>query len=247
MVHWQKSNDESTDEWNEQMVVDWKVTNKVHKTISVMAVDQIETFGTSILKALGLKHVNRTTHLFGPGVVYTETPFLQRAHTDFDEVSQEPVKKSWILHMPLQREGMLLSIWESPIASTTGDNSSMDHKHAYVPFGSYIALWSDVLHFGVHGSSGNVRFHMILKSKNGMQVVAADKARRDSLFCYADKSDEQRPAWLPAFNASHKQFKVYADNYITEPQRHTGPGVDLNALLKCMRFCGEQRKRKMVS
>jgi hypothetical protein len=246
MVHWQKPNDESTDEWNEQMVVDWKVTNKVHKIFSVMAVGQIESFGFSILKALGL-HANRTTHLFGPGVVYTETPFHQRAHADFDEVSQEPVKKSWILHMPLQREGMLLSIWEAPIADTAGDNSSMDHKYTYVPFGSYIALRSDVLHSGVYGSSGNVRFHMILKSRNNVQVVAADQAGRDSLFYFTDKSDEERPAWLPAFNASQKQFKVYAENYIEELQRHTGPGVEVNALLKCIQFRGEQRKRKKAS
>jgi hypothetical protein len=88
---------------------------------------------------------------------------------------------------------------------------------------------------------------MILKSRNNVQVVAADQAGRDSLFYFADKSNEERPAWLPAFTASQKQFKVCAENYIEEPQRHTGPGVDVNALLKCIQFRGEQQKRKKAS
>jgi hypothetical protein len=71
MVHWQKSDDDSPDKWNKEMVLDCKETNKVHNCFSVMAVDQIQTFGTSILKALGLKRVKHQTHSFGPGLVCT--------------------------------------------------------------------------------------------------------------------------------------------------------------------------------
>jgi hypothetical protein len=230
MLHWQRTGIENgKPTYNEKMLLDWKVMNENHYHIfSFMAVAQIEKFGKSILKTLGLKGVSRTTHTFAPGVVYTEDSYSQAAHLDFDETSLEPTKKSWIIHLPLQKEGMLLSIWDLPIVKDERHDQAK-HDYIFVPFGSYIALRSDVLHSGVYGSSGNSRFHMILKSKNDVQVSDS----RESLFYHPHDRDKDRPLWQPAFNDLKKRFTVYTNKYIEELQKHTGLGNDLAPLLKC--------------
>ena len=50
--------------------------------------------------------------LFLAGVVYTENScYTQAVHIDFDEMEKPAVDKSWILHLPLQKEGLPLSVW----------------------------------------------------------------------------------------------------------------------------------------
>jgi hypothetical protein len=245
MLHWQnKAKKGSKPNWNEEMLVDWKVMNNDHHHIfSFMACAQIEEFGKSILKTLGLRRVTKSTHSLAPGVVYTESSFSQAAHLDFDETSLDPIEKSWIIHLPLQREGMLLSVWDIPILKDIRDDHAQ-HDYIFVPFGSYIALRSDVLHSGVYGSTGNSRFHMILKSMNNVQISVPEAKKRESLFYHPHDSDKDRPPWKPVFAALKKRFAVYSNQYIEELQRHTGPGVDLTSLLQCVKWKRESKKNK---
>jgi hypothetical protein len=144
--------------------------------------------------------------------------------------------------MPLQKEGMLLSVWDIPIKDGVRDDDAK-HQYIFVPFGSYIALRSDVLHSGVYGSSGNCRFHMILKSRNQVQVVAnTEGGEKDSLYYYPHPTDEHRPIWDPVFRAEKKRFGFYTEQYIGQLQKHTGKGVTDN-LLKCVPL----RKSKKVN
>jgi hypothetical protein len=220
--------------WNEELTDDWKKGNKVHKTFSAMAESQIDTFGLSILKRFGFKQVSINTHTLAPGVVYTEAPYAQAAHLDFDETEQTSDKKSWILHMPLQRDGLLLSVWDPPVKNTQ-DEYIGTHEHIYVPFGAYIALRSDVLHSGVLGAPGNVRFHMILKSRNSIQVVDKDKGQEHLHYLTGEGiSVKERPPWSGSFDEGRKKFKVYEKEYIRRLEQHTG--MDLGFLLKCLEF-----------
>jgi hypothetical protein len=232
MAHWKITLVEPR-QWSEQLTVDWKKRNEEHRVFSHPSVLQIETFGKAILKGLGFKSVSTSTHSFAPGVVYTENSFPQAAHIDFNETNLSASKKSWILHMPLQKEGMLLSVWDTPIKDEERDDNSK-HHYIFVPFGSYVALRSDVLHSGVYGSSGNCRFHMILKSRNQVQVAGApDDGGKDRLYYYPHPSDDHRPVWDPVFRAEKKRFRFYTEQYIGQLQKHTGKGVT-DDLMKCV-------------
>ena len=249
MAHWKKSM-QAPFEWQEQMTDDWKKSNEDHRIFSHSSVVQIETFGKAILKRLGFKTVTRSTHSFAPGLVYTEIPYPQDAHLDFDESNMAAAQKSWIIHMPLQKEGMLLSVWDLPIDDDQLQELSGDAKHQYmfVPFGSYIALRADVLHSGVYGSSGNSRFHMILKSRNQVQVAA--RTRQDvqpSILYYRPLPiDPNRPSWRSVFELERKRFHCYTTHYIRQLQDNTGEGVT-DALLSCKDIKGVKRFLKGVA
>jgi hypothetical protein len=247
MLHWRKG---KTGKWKEKMVDDWKRVDKMeHQIFSPMATAQIEKFGQSILKGLGLGRITVSTHTYAPGIVYTEGSFTQAAHIDFDETGQLNKKKSWILHMPLQREGLLLSVWDLPI--NKGKRNDEDkHKYMYVPFGAYIALRSDVLHSGCYGASGNVRFHMVLKSKNGVgkKVVNdsdkedRDKEGKENLHYYQETRDKERQDWKDFFAKGRTKFDAYGRKYIDVLKRHTGGASD--SYLECMKFSGGKKRKK---
>jgi hypothetical protein len=211
MLHWQKSKVRGT-KWDEEMLVDWKLMNDVHNIFSPLAVAQIHTFGFSILKSLGF-HPTKDTHSLGPGIVYTDAAYAQAAHTDFDECECEASKKSWILHMPLQKEGMLLSVWD------------YDHLHNYVfiPFGSYLAIRSDVMHSGVYGEAGNCRFHLILKCRNSKSSTGSNK--KESLHFLHDDIDSTRSPWPPVFKSERRNYQDYSNAYTQQLHLHTGGAV----------------------
>lgn len=236
MVHWTKSTDptehDDVSEWNEQMTQDWTKTNLRHLTFSTVTVYQIENFGKSILKGLGFNNPSRNTHSLAPGVFYTARPDPQGAHLDFDETNLPHAKKSWILHMPLQKEGMLLSVWDLPVRNQGRDVNAL-HEYVFIPFGSYIALRSDVLHSGVYGPPGNTRFHMILKSRNKVQVAAKPGDQiPETQYSYPLPVDDNRPPWKPVFLSKKKCFRFYTDLYVGQLQEDTGNGFP-DSLLKC--------------
>ena len=247
MVHWEeregwKEGDKLITRWREELTQDWCVMNTVHQIFSPVAEKQINYFGNSVLKALGFKRVNKNARSLAPGVVCTENSFAQAAHIDFDETKKRAVEKSWILHTPLQKEGLLLSAWDLPIIDENRDENAK-HNYIFVPFGSYICLRSDVLHSGVCGSTGNTRFHMLLKSKNEVQVGSAEK-EKDSPLCFPDKTDELRPDWEPAFQKLKREFAMHASKHTDQLEEHTGRCHALDGLLDCIHWKGEGKKRK---
>ena len=82
--------------------------------------------------------------------VRTEFASLQKAHLDMPEELRE---QSYMIHIPLQREGSMLSVF---------DNEAMTHRYVYIPFGTYLALRGDVWHSGIFGKPGNLRFHLVI-------------------------------------------------------------------------------------
>ena len=89
------------------------------------------------------------------GLVGTKVACHQNAHTDINEEREkEDLADIFILHMPLQEEGALLSL---------RDIENYQHKCICVPFGTFVALRADVCHGGFHGNPGNARFHMMVE------------------------------------------------------------------------------------
>ena len=242
MVHWEenvgwKEGGDKTTRWMEELIKDWTVMNGHHQIFSPVAVAQINNFGTAILKGLGFKQVTKKTHSIAPGVVYTENSYNQAAHIDFDETEKPAVEKSWILHLPLQKEGLLLSVWDLPIKDDAR-NTGAQHEYVFVPFGSYICLRSDVLHSGVYGSTGNSRFHMILKSRNMVQIVGGEG---ETLHYFPEEEDKKRPPWKGIFKQSQRDCAMYTKKYIEELQDHTGGCNALKGLLDCIVWRGEKK------
>ena len=52
-------------------------------------------------------------------------------------------------------------------------------RKVHIPFGHYLLLRSDVVHSGICGTSGNIRFHMVFKcwSVTGGSLLFMDKCR----------------------------------------------------------------------
>jgi hypothetical protein len=264
MVHWKRPppnmksrSKKKSITWIETLEGDWKEQNDVHSIFSTIAVQLIEEFGRCILLSLGFKDTK--SHSLFPGVVYTENSFSQAAHLDFDESILPASQKSWILHMPLQREGMLLSVWDLPVVKGARDEAAK-HHYLHIPFGSYVALRSDVLHSGVYGSSGNSRFHMILQFVGGEKQSITDEVtdelesitdELDSLHYYDLPEDEQRAPWRPVFVHEIDRFKFFTDTYIQQLRDKTSKGGGVNpgshdyyGLLNNKQWAGAKRKYK---
>lgn len=86
-------------------------------------------------------------------IVVTDKPCPQLAHLDYAE---HFAPDTWLVHIPLQRDGSMVSLF---------DETNKLHRYVYVPFGSYLAIRSDVWHSGLYGNPGNVRLHVVLTTK----------------------------------------------------------------------------------
>jgi hypothetical protein len=76
----------------------------------------------------------------------------------------------WVVHIPLCREGMMLHVWptERDIDSHTEATEKFKlgkPKLVHVGFGDALLLRADVCHGGCFGSTGNMRFHMLLRNQ----------------------------------------------------------------------------------
>ncbi len=105
-----------------------------------------------------------------------------------------------------------------------------------MPLGTHIALRSDVLHSGVYGNSGNIRFHMTLKSKNRAKVD------RDKLHCYNENNDKERPEWKEVFNESRTKFQRCETQHIEVLERHMGGAS--KTYLDCMKLISNKKRKK---
>jgi hypothetical protein len=128
-----------------------------------------------LLRALVTK-VCKANDTLAPGVVYTEDPYSQVAHLDFDdETLLEPSKKSWIIHMPLQKEGMLLSVWDLPIVNDKRDDNAQ-HDYIFLPFVITVVTENDVYMGRGSGTSkhpGNICYRSLLDKHCHQYIIAA--------------------------------------------------------------------------
>jgi hypothetical protein len=147
--------------------VDWKVNNVF---LGLKSQELVDDLACQVVKNFRNDQSGKTpTEVLGkfsvfPGCVMTELAYDQRAHIDMS---------TWgiIVHMPLCEEGMLIHIWSQ------GSSRTLTGKFIHVPFGSFLALPAHSVHSGVYGSSGNLRFHMLIRERENSWL--ADKLHDD--------------------------------------------------------------------
>ena len=102
-----------------------------------------------------------------PGFVQTTIPTHQELHLDTKNVNFKKPGHSYILHVPLDYEGMHLRLGEI--------NKKCELKHGliHIPFGSGILLHYTHLHAGHYGNPRNFRFHAVFSDKawNGSELM----------------------------------------------------------------------------
>ena len=108
---------------------------------------------------------------FMPGfMVHFGSGHHQRLHLDFKNAKGN----EWVMHGALCGEGMWLHV---VVHITEGDKVLLIPRKIHILFGHYLLLRSDVVHSGICGTSGNIRFHMVFKSQSvsGDSLLFMDK------------------------------------------------------------------------
>ena len=102
-----------------------------------------------------------------PGFVQTTIPTHQELHLDTKDVNFKKPGHSYILHVPLDYEGMHLRLGQI--------NKKCELKHGliHIPFGSGILLHYTHLHAGHYGNPRNFRFHAVFSDTawNGSELM----------------------------------------------------------------------------
>jgi hypothetical protein len=94
---------------------------------------------------------------------------FQVPHWDFGDWHEPKAEDlPWIIHSPLCKEGMMVSVWPTKRDHATHHLRKEtlelgEPKLIYVAFGDCLVLRADVCHGGSFGSKGNIRFHMVLR------------------------------------------------------------------------------------
>ena len=94
-----------------------------------------------------------------PGFVQTTIPTHQELHLDTQHVNFKKPGYSYILHVPLEREGMHLRLGK------INKKSELIHGLIHIPFGSVILLHYTQLHAGHYGNPTNFCFHAVLSDR----------------------------------------------------------------------------------
>jgi hypothetical protein len=172
---------------------------------------QIDNFGCFVMRKLKpqyklvSKEVIMEAYSFYPGCVSTGKAYHQRAHIDLD-------RWGLVIHAPLCLEGMMVLVWPA-------DSRHKPGVFIHVPFGSFLALPSNVVHAGVYGNPGNIRFHMIVRMRNSLWL-------EDGLLdrdCYnGEEVYEQRPPWSPAFDRLGVKTKDFSDSFVVMLEQKFG-------------------------
>ena len=87
-----------------------------------------------------------------PGILKT----VQSAHQTLHRDTRSPDTNAFILHMPLDIEGLALRLGNSTISSNSA-------KYIHVPLGSFLILGVHQYHAGHYGSVGSRRFHAVFQ------------------------------------------------------------------------------------
>ena len=116
-----------------------------------------------------------------PGFVETGVASHQGLHLDRRDVNLNKPSLSYILHLPLDTEGLQLRLGK------LDEKSELKHSLIRVPFGSAILLPLTQLHAGHYGRHGNFRFHAIFSE------LAWHKSYLMSLEDYLEERNEGNP------------------------------------------------------
>ena len=97
-----------------------------------------------------------------PGFMQTTIPTHQELHLDTKNVTFKDIEEpghSYILHVPLDTEGMHLRLGQ------INNKSELNHGLIHIPFGSGILLRKTQLHAGHYGNPKNFRFHAVFSDE----------------------------------------------------------------------------------
>ena len=146
----------------------WKDHPHTSSTINIVLSNFMMKVG------LGLNNYfkeNCNTHIdfitMTPGFVQTTSPTHQHLHLDTKDVNFNKAGHSFILHVPLEVEGMHLRLGKF------NEKSQLNHGLIHIPFGSGILLHLTQLHAGHYGNPNNFRFHAVLSDHawNGSHLL----------------------------------------------------------------------------
>ena len=163
-----------------------------------------------------------------PGFVETTFAAHQNLHMDREINNFKTADKSYILHVPLDYEGMQLRLGK------VDENLKLKHDFIHVPFGSGILLHWTQLHAGHYGSPGNYRFHAVLSEgawygsklfplNKYLELKTKDKeVEIDSI---VDEFDNERETTSAEMIELHKYQKTYRTTYYNHLKRYNpSPG-----------------------
>lgn len=170
----------------------------------------LHSFGMKLKQSL-VDAVNRESSVnlqlkdlyYHPGIVKTNKPFHQKLHQDSRNLD------SYILHLPLSREGLHLRIgWFDDELKIAKQN------FIFVPFGTAILLKSSVWHAGTYGSRGNIRFHSVISKgiwEGGSLIYMKDNIPQGFEF---DVENHEKTELLEA-SAVSTTYRTKVDNQKT--------------------------------
>jgi hypothetical protein len=135
--------------------------------------------GVKDVREAELKTSIEFQEMHGVAITTMQDAIHQRAHVDhgkaFHHCNDEPQKRAYIGHMPLQTEGMVLRLenltkkmlacLKSSTESDQLDHNSeaiQDHLYLHIPFGSILLIDDRTYHAGHYGTEGKHRFHFVL-------------------------------------------------------------------------------------
>ena len=161
----------------------------------------LKNFMIKVAKGLNkVLHENITFSII-PGFVETTIATHQDLHVDRKINNFQNKDESYILHVPLEYEGMQLRLGK------VDENFQLNHGFIYVPFGSGIVLHWTQLHAGHYGKPGNFRMHAVLSEGawNGSHLF--------ELKAYLEKKYEGQEVDIKSIV---DQFKIEKDSTSTE-------------------------------
>jgi hypothetical protein len=167
-------------------------------------IDAVKFIGNDILEKMDRKGFLK----FAPAWVMTaDKNVSQPAHTDFKVISEHEERQQLTAHTPLCTEGMDLNVWPS----LQEDGVTVFYPCVgHINFGEGLITNAKLIHSGVYGTPGNIRFHMVFKDdvattaqlkliKNVVQDFSRPEVCRSKPFHFSDPDPLYITNFLNAF------------------------------------------------
>ena len=171
---------------------------------NAVLVKQIDNFAKIIKGKVG---IDETYGHFPGFVMHTGEESFQEFHLDLPGGTGN----EWILHAPLCTQGMWLHV---AIHIVEEEKTVVIPQKLRIPFGCYLLLRSSVVHSGICGSPGNIRFHMVFKPPHasGKKLYYVDE---NTVTGYPKSSEIDSTSVLDVIDEDPKFFDALNDPLTT--------------------------------
>ena len=181
-----------------------------------------------------LKEVTRNDFTYEyhiPGFIQTISVTHQKLHLDDKITNLDQDEEAFILHIPMDVEGMQLRMGKVHQKSDQ-QSAKLEHKLVHIPFGSGVLIPVTQLHAGHYGKENNFRFHAVISNKpwpgnklllleEYLDKMCTHEEKQEILDKYDKELENQSPTLMEPASASQKRIKTtYIDNlkkYYTYP------------------------------